>query len=255
MGRITAIPWADATINFFTGCKPVSDACDWCYAKDVANWLKGLGIPKYKNGFDFTVHVYKIRNDWTRTLKSKKPLKIFINSMSDMFFEKASYDEIEQQFVIMNNYPQHTYLLLTKRTNKRSLNILNKLNKLNLITKNLWLGVTIEHQKYFHNRMQWLAQTPVKTKWISAEPLLGPLEITAWHKFIDWLVVGGESGRNARQMKVEWVFDLLDQAKDYNIPLFFKQWGNYQIKGKCKCHKAKGCMTINDNLYIDYPYH
>lgn len=251
MGDKSRIAWTNATVNFFTGCTKISEACDHCYAKGTAEWLQNIApTGKYRNGFDFTVHVYNEPNDWTKILRSKTPKKIFIDSMSDIFHEKASFNDIKTQFEIMNIYSQHIYQLLTKRTNKRTLKIVNELEEQNLIKENMWMGVTIELQRHMKARLRWLNQTPFKTIWVSAEPLLGLLDFTQEHYNLNWIVTGGESGTEARPMNMDWIREIRDYCSENRIAFFHKQHGGTK---KCKCHGAKGCLLVDNRIHKDFP--
>ena len=193
-----------------------------------------MGKQKYSNGFDLTLH----DNLLSEPLKWKKPKVIFVNSMSDLFHENIPFDFIQKVFNTMNKTPRHTYQILTKR----SQNLLNLSKDLNW-TDNIWMGVTVENENYF-NRIDHLRETGAKIKFISFEPLLGPIKNINLDG-IDWVILGGESGKNARPMQKEWAIDIKNQVVDKGIPFFFKQWGGRD--------KQKGCRIMEGRTWDEYP--
>ena len=210
------IEWTEATWNPVTGCSKVSEGCRYCYAETFAKRLQGMGVEKYRNGFNLTLHKDTLREP----LKWKKPRVVFVNSMSDLFHKDIPGDYIKQIFGVMRQNPQHVFQVLTKRSD-----ILRYYDSEGLLQwqHNIWMGVTVEHAKTI-SRIDHLRCTGARVKFLSCEPLLGPLKnlnLTG----IDWVIVGGESGRSARPMKEEWVLDIREQCAVANVPFFFKQWG------------------------------
>jgi len=213
------IEWTEITWNPATGCNKVSPGCKYCYAEVFAKRLQGMGVNKYKNGFKLTLQpdVLNLPKRW----RGNKT--VFVNSMSDLFHEKIPFDYISRIFKVMNECPQHTFQVLTKRS-ERLLELAKKLTW----TQNIWMGVSVEYQDYGY-RINHLRNTPAKIKFLSLEPLLGPLNNLNLQN-IDWVIVGGESGKKARPMKREWVLDIQKQCKANNVAFFFKQWGGMNKK-------------------------
>lgn len=219
MSNNSNIEWTEATWNPMTGCTKISAGCQNCYAEKLAIRLHAMGVKNYANKFQLTLHekALDIPKKW------KKPRFIFVNSMSDLFHEDIPFDFIEKVFNVMNECSQHTFQILTKRSN----NMLRLSNKLKL-TDNIWLGVTVENNSSIY-RIKDLLQTKAKIKFVSFEPLLTPLpELNTCG--IDWAIVGGESGVNARPMQKEWVLDIKSKCLKSNTAFFFKQWGGTNKK-------------------------
>lgn len=223
MADHSAIEWTEATWNPTTGCDKTSPGCDHCYALTLSKRLKAMGSAKYQRdgdprtsgpGFGLTVHpdALDIPRSWAA------PRLIFVNSMSDLFHKDVPIDYIRRVFDVIANTPQHTYQMLTKRS-KRLASIAPRLDW----PTNLWMGVSVESQKYAF-RMDHLRDVGAAVRFVSAEPLLGPLtglDLTGIH----WMIAGGESGHDARPMDEQWVRDLRDQCTSAGTPFFFKQWG------------------------------
>ncbi len=220
MSSKSEIEWTDATWNPVTGCSKVSPGCKLCYADRMAKRLKAMGNPRYENGFDVTVHgdlVY-LPMHW------KKPRRVFVNSMSDLFHEDVPLPVIQGVFGVMNEHaPQHQYQILTKRSER-----LVTLSMLLTWAPNIWMGVSVENQDYVH-RIDDLRLTGARTKMLSLEPLLGPLPNLNLDG-IDWVIVGGESGPGARPMDPAWATEIRDQCLRAKVPFFFKQWGGVRKK-------------------------
>ena len=223
MATNSKIEWTDTTWNPVTGCTKISDGCKHCYAARMAKRLKAMGNDRYKNGFKITLQQDLI----TTPLSWKKPKRIFVNSMSDLFHEKVPLSFIKEVFFTMEKAPWHTFQIVTKRS-ERLANIADKINW----PYNVWMGVTVESHKYKHT-LNDLWKTPAHIKFISIEPLLTMLPKLPLQG-IDWIIVGGESGYGARPMKKEWVLKIMRQCLINNIPFFFKQWGgvNKKINGR-----------------------
>jgi protein gp37 len=223
MADKSAIEWTEATWNPVTGCDRVSSGCDHCYALTLAARLKAMGQPKYQRdgdprtsglGFGVTVHPAELEvpRRWRR------PRVIFVNSMSDLFHPQVSADFVARVFEVMAATPQHTYQVLTKRP-KRARQLLRD----RAPVPNIWLGVSIEDDRVV-DRAEVLREVPVAVRFLSLEPLLGPLPSLDLAG-IDWVIVGGESGPDHRPMRREWVLDLRDRCQAAGVPFFFKQWG------------------------------
>jgi protein gp37 len=222
----TSIEWATDVWNPTTGCDRVSPGCAHCYALDMAARLKRFGQPKYQKdgaqrssgpGFGVTLH----RQTLTAPLRWRKPRVIFVNSMSDLFHEEIPDAYIHEVFDVMARAPQHTFQVLTKR-HERLTQLADELRWPN----NVWMGVSIENRRLVH-RADHLRGVPAAVRFISAEPLLGPLDGLELEG-IDWLIAGGESGPRHRPVREAWVTALRDQSLDEGIAFFFKQWGGRQ---------------------------
>ena len=219
MSANSSIEWTEATWNPVTGCTKVSPGCKHCYAERMALRLQAVGHPNYVNGFRVTLH----ENMLDIPLGWKKPRLIFVNSMSDLFHEKVPTEFIQKVFAVMREAHWHTFQVLTKRS-ARLLDIDHEIDW----PSNVWMGVSVENEHYTF-RIEHLRQTHARIKFLSLEPLLGPLhdlDLTG----IDWVIVGGESGPGARELKESWVVEIRDQCKVANVPFFFKQWGGVRKK-------------------------
>ncbi len=235
MSSNSKIEWTDITWNPVTGCTKLSDGCKNCYAARMAIRLKAMGNDRYKNGFKVT-----LQHDLISTpLSWKKPKRIFVNSMSDLFHENVPLSFIKDVFSTMEKASWHTFQIVTKRS-ERLINIANKINW----PSNVWMGVTVESQKYKH-RINDLRQTPAHTKFISIEPLLSLLPQLSL-RGIDWIIVGGESGYGARPMKEEWALKIKQQCLKNSIPFFFKQWGGVNKKKNGRLLEGKEWNQIPD---------
>lgn len=228
MSDKSAIEWTEATWNPTTGCDQVSDGCDNCYALTLAKRLKAMGNPKYQNdgdprtsgsGFGVTVHptALLIPYSW------KRPRVVFVNSMSDLFHARVPMEFIEQVFKVMVETPHHTYQVLTKRAHRLA-RIAEKLDW----PSNVWMGVSVESADEY-DRIRDLVRVPAAVRFLSCEPLLGPLPNLPLEG-IDWVIAGGESGFNARPVNPEWIRDIRDQCVSARTPFFFKQWGGIRSK-------------------------
>jgi len=234
MSVSSKIEWTEATWNPITGCTKCSAGCEHCYAATLAKRLKAMGNVRYKNGFEVTVH----RDLFTRPLEWKKPKMIFVNSMSDIFHEKISDEDILQLFEIMNKAHWHTFQVLTKRPD-RLVDLSSQINW----TPNIWMGVTVENTCALE-RLAKLKRCGAKIKFVSAEPLLESINQIDLNG-IDWLIVGGESGAGCRPLEKKWVIELRDIAKRSNTPFFFKQWGGF--------HHSQAGSELDGVEYKEYP--
>jgi len=219
MATKSSIEWTESTWNPVTGCTKISAGCKHCYAERMAKRLHAMGQPNYRNGFKVTCHPSTLG----MPLKWKKPQMIFVNSMSDLFHKDVSAEFIDEIFFTMNEAPWHTFQLLTKRAG-RLVQLANRFKW----TPNVWMGVTVENADHV-DRVDLLREVPAAVRFLSLEPLLGPIPGLNLDK-IDWVILGGESGPGARSMDQAWVTDLRDQCLKANVPFFFKQWGGVQKK-------------------------
>ena len=214
MATTSSIEWTEMTWNPVTGCTKVSQGCKHCYAERMAKRLHAMGSHRYRNGFGVTLHhdLIELPKTW------KKPRTVFVNSMSDLFHDDIPADFIRRIFDTMADCPQHTFQVLTKRS-ERLRDIAPSLSW----PSNVWMGVSVEHS-HTMNRILALLSVPSEVRFLSCEPLIGPLEELPL-KGIHWVIVGGESGPGARQMKPEWVSSIHRQCRNASVPFFFKQWG------------------------------
>lgn len=219
MGLKSTIEWTGSTWNPITGCTKISPGCKYCYAEKMSWRLKAMGQRNYRNGFNLCIHEHV----FDYPLKWKKPQTIFVNSMSDLFHEEVPKDVIYRIFEVMRQAHWHTFQVLTKRS-ERLLNMDPEIDW----SDNVWMGVSVENEDYEY-RIDHLRQTNAKVKFLSIEPLIGPIDelnLTG----IDWVIVGGESGPNARMMKKDWVIRIRDICFAAEVPFFFKQWGGVNKK-------------------------
>ena len=238
------IEWTESTWNPVRGCTRVSEGCRFCYAERIAARFSGKGM-----AYEGLAENTKAGPRWTQTirlvpelleapLKWKTPRRIFVNSMSDLFHEKIELTYIQQVFVVMEAAHWHQFQVLTKRSER-----LLEYNPELPWPPNVWMGVSVE-DKRVTPRIDALRQTGAQIKFLSLEPLLGPLPNLTLDG-IDWVIVGGESGPGAREIKKGWVLDIRDQCADAEVPFFFKQWGGIR--------KSKTGRTLNGRTYDEMP--
>jgi protein gp37 len=230
----SSIEWTEMTWNPTTGCDKISAGCKFCYAEVMSKRLQAMGQEKYKKAFKLTLHpdTLSLPYSW------KKPKTVFVNSMSDLFHKKVPLEYIQRVFAVMNDNLIHTFQVLTKRADR-----LAEVHSQLRWTSNIWMGVSVEDNRVME-RIDFLRPTNAKVKFLSCEPLIGPLPNLNL-KNIDWVIVGGESGHKARPMSIEWVHDIQNVCKESNVPFFFKQWG-----GQNK--KATG-RILNGRTYDEMP--
>ena len=214
MSTHSAIEWTETTWNPVTGCTKISHGCKFCYVERLSKRLRLMGVDKYRDGFSISIHKSTLKDP----LKWRKPRLVFVNSMSDLFHKSVPLAFIKSVFEVMNRASQHTFQVLTKRPSR----VAKADAQLNW-TPNIWLGTSIESERWL-GRLTWLKQTSARTKFLSLEPLLGPLPDIQFEG-IDWVIVGGESGPGARPMEADWVRELRDNCVQHGVPFFFKQWG------------------------------
>ena len=230
----SSIEWTDMTWNPVTGCTKVSPGCLNCYAERMANRLKAMGAHRYRNGFDVTLHedALEIPLSWS------KPRLVFVNSMSDLFHEKVPDEFIRRVFETMNRCPQHTFQVLTKRSAR-----LHWAARALSWTQNIWMGVSVEDGRMSF-RVRDLQAVPAAIRFLSCEPLIGPISKLPLDG-VNWVIVGGESGPGARPMRPEWARDIRRQCRAAGVPFFFKQWGGFN-------KKAAGRM-LDGRIYDEMP--
>lgn len=243
MADNSAIEWTDATWNPVTGCSRTSPGCDNCYALTLASRLKAMGNPRYQldgdlpnSGPGFGLQLHYDLLDVPRRWKRQRT--IFVNSMSDLFQPGVPFDFIADVFRVMNETPLHRFQVLTKRS-QRLAAVAGDLDW----TDNIWMGVSVETQRYSF-RIDHLRAVPSRVRFLSLEPLIGPLsdlDLTGIH----WVIVGGESGHGARPVDPSWVRDIRDQCADASVPFFFKQWGGRTPKA--------GGRTLDDRTFDEMP--
>lgn len=216
----SSIEWTEKTWNPVTGCDKISAGCKFCYAEVMSKRLQAMGQAKYSEGFK-VVRMHPMELE--RPATWKKPSVIFVNSMSDLFHYDVTDDFIQSVFKVMADNPQHIFQVLTKRS-ERVMQLSEALNW----SPNIWMGVSVENKKVDF-RIDHLRQTGAAIKFLSCEPLIGPLANLNL-KGIDWVIVGGESGHKPRPMEKKWVIDLRDQCAVNQVAFFFKQWGGRNKK-------------------------
>jgi protein gp37 len=243
MADHSLIEWTQATWNPTTGCDRVSAGCDNCYALALAGRLKAMGSAKYQvdgdertSGPGFGLAVHPSALDLPRRWQA--PRMIFVNSMSDLFHAKVPLGFVRDVFSVIAETPQHTYQMLTKRALR-----MRRLADQLVWPTNLWMGVSVESAGAF-DRVDDLREVPATVRFLSCEPLLGPLDGIDLSD-IGWVIAGGESGRHARPVSAGWVRGLRDAAKDAGVPFFFKQWGGRTAKS--------GGRTLDGLIWNEYP--
>lgn len=214
MATNSHIEWTQMTWNPVTGCTKISQGCKHCYAERMAKRLRAMKQERYRNGFDVTLQedLIDLPTRW------KQPRVIFVNSMSDLFHKDVPLEFIQRIFATMKACPQHTFQVLTKRSDR-----VRDLATNLLWPSNVWMGVSVENQDVVH-RVEDLQKVPASIRFLSIEPLIGSVGILPLEG-IHWVIVGGESGPGARPMKPEWVEDIFSQCSNAKVPFFFKQWG------------------------------
>ena len=240
----STIEWTEATWNPTTGCDRVSAGCDHCYALDLAKRLKAMGSPKYQNdgdprtsgpGFDVTMHEDALDLPY----RWRNPKVVFVNSMSDLFHARVPLDFVGRVFDVIADTPQHTYQVLTKRSRRLRL-VAAKLEW----PDNLWMGVSVESADELY-RVDDLRRVPAAVRFLSCEPLLGPLDGIDLDG-IHWVIAGGESGRNHRPVDANWLRQLRDECVHCDVPFFFKQWGGRTPKA--------GGRLLDGRAWDEYPH-
>ncbi|HJZ36758.1 MAG TPA: phage Gp37/Gp68 family protein [Solirubrobacterales bacterium] len=234
MSDYSAIEWTEATWNPVTGCDQVSPGCAHCYAKTFAERWKGVADHPYEQGFALRLWPERLGHP----MKWRRPRRIFVNSMSDLFHEDVPDEYISRVFEVMESASHHVFQVLTKRESR-----LSELAPALPWPPNVWMGVSIGNRR-FVNRADRLREVPAAVRFISAEPLLGPLEGLNLGG-IDWLIAGGESGPGHRRVDESWLLELRDQCADEDAAFFFKQWGGHRPKS--------GGRELDGRTWDDYP--
>lgn len=234
MAQVSTIEWTEATWNLVTGCTKTSLGCKNCYAERMAFRLKAMGQPRYMNGFTLTLHPDLLEEP----LRWSKSRFVFVNSMGDLFHTKVPLWFIRKAFDVMMDAHWHTFQILTKRAGRVE-NLCEKLSWPN----NVWIGVTVENQDYV-DRIKHIRRVPAAVRFLSLEPLLGPIYRLPLDG-IDWVIVGGESGPRARPIESEWVRNIRNQCNCEGVAFFFKQWGGH--------HRAHNGRTLDGRTWDEMP--
>ncbi len=240
MSDNSSIEWTQATWNPVTGCTKVSPGCAHCYAETFAERFRGVPGHPYERGFDLQLRPERLEQPvaWAR------PRLIFVNSMSDLFHEGVPLDYVRAVFDVMGRAHWHTFQVLTKRSSR-----LAELATLLPWPDNVWMGVSVENQRWTC-RIADLRQVPAAVRFLSCEPLLGPLQLDL--RGIHWVIVGGESGRRARPMKPDWARSIRDQCHRAGVPFFFKQWGAHDAEGR-RVGKGAAGRVLDMRTWDDMP--
>jgi protein gp37 len=239
MAEKSTIEWTDTTWNPVTGCTKVSKGCDHCYAERFSERFRGVAGHPFETGFDLTLRPERV----AQPLSWKRSRMVFVNSMSDLFHKKIPTSYIAQVFTTMEQTPQHIYQVLTKRSSLLR-KFVNERYANGAAPHNIWLGVSIEDRDALV-RLRHLQQTRASVRFVSFEPLLGPIgevDLTGIH----WAIAGGESGHKARPVDPAWVRELRDQCTSAGVAFFFKQWGGRTPKA--------GGNTLDGRQWLEYPY-
>ena len=241
MSDNSKIEWTEATWNPVTGCTKVSPGCDHCYAETFAERWRGVSGHHFENGFDVTLRPERLE----QPLHWRRPRRIFVNSMSDVFHEAVPDDFIARMFAVMAECPQHTFQVLTKRHGRMRALLTRLVFK---PPPNIWLGVSVENQRWADIRIPALLATPAAVRFLSCEPLLGPVDLKLADErdgCLHWVIAGGESGPGARPMHPEWVRSLRDQCRVAGVPFFFKQWGVHRWVEHSAYDRATQCWVAD----------
>jgi protein gp37 len=236
MAQDSTIEWTEATWNPVTGCTKISPGCKFCYADRMAKRLQAMGQERYRNGFRLTLQPDTLE----APLRWKRPRMIFVNSMSDLFHADVPLEYIQQCFSVMEKAEQHTFQILTKRA-ERVAELASSLPW----PDNLWMGTSVENADYVW-RIHELIRVPARIRFLSVEPLLGPIPRLPL-KGIHWVIVGGESGPGARPMPQHWVVQIRDRCRKLGVPFFFKQWGGV--------NKKRAGRILEGRTWDDMPTH
>lgn len=234
MAKKSSIEWTEMTWNPVTGCTKISQGCKHCYAERMAKRLTAMGSDRYRNGFEVTLHpdLVDLPRGW------RQPRVVFVNSMSDLFHDDIPLAYVQRVFATMRDCPNHTFQVLTKRSER-----LAEFAPYLPWPKNVWMGVSVEDARVVH-RVADLQSTPAAVRFLSLEPLIGPL-VDLPLEGIHWAIVGGESGPKARPMQKQWVSSLLRQCRAAKVPFFFKQWGGVR--------KDLTGRVLNGRIYDEMP--
>lgn len=238
MAESTPIEWTDATWNPVTGCSKISAGCDFCYAERFSERFRGVAGHPFESGFDLTLRPMRL----LQPLQWRRPRRIFVNSMSDLFHKKVPFSFIDSVFDTMEKADWHTYQILTKRSSLLVRYLRRRYGE-KTAPPHIWVGVSVENE-FNVARLRHLKTARAAVKFISFEPLIGsvgPIDLTG----IDWAIVGGESGPRARPMAEEWALEIRDQCEKDRVAFFFKQWGGVRPKS--------GGRTLSGREWNEYP--
>lgn len=236
------ISWTERTWNPVTGCTKISSGCKNCYAEKMSKRIQAIGLEKYKDGFKLSLHPDLLDDP----LKIKHPSMFFVCSMGDLFHEDVPYCFIDKVVETIRKTPHHTYQLLTKRAER-----MQDYFSTRDIPQNVWIGVTVENSAY-SERIDCLRNVKCSNiKFLSIEPMLGTFT-TLNLEGIGWVIVGGESGNNARPMKKDWLLTVKRHCEIQKVPFFFKQWGTYGEDGVKRNKKENGCK-LDGKIYQEFP--
>lgn len=244
MTTTSKIEWTEQTWNPIVGCTKVSAGCKHCYAETMAKRLQAMGTPGYGRGFELRLLPERLADP----VKRQKPTVYFVNSMSDLFHDKVPENYIEKVFGVIAATPQHSYQILTKRAAR-----LARYFRDRTVPPNVWLGVSVENLRHGVPRIDYLRTVSARIRFLSVEPLLedvGELDLRDIH----WVIVGGESGPNARPMKPEWADSVRRQCAEQEVAFFFKQWGGWGADGKRRA-KSKNGRLLNGRTWDEMPAH
>lgn len=241
MAQRSSIEWTEATWNPVTGCTQISPGCAHCYAKTFAERFEGVPGHPYEVGFAVTLRPDRLE----QPLQWRQSRLIFVNSMSDLFHEEVPDSYIKAVFDVMAAAPWHQFQVLTKRAQR-----LAALSSSLKWSENVWAGVSIENQRWTQ-RLAYLRATPAAVRFLSCEPLLGPLVLNL--QGIDWVIVGGESGHRARRMNPDWARSIKEQCLSAGVPFFFKQWGAFSAAGRQQNKKANGRL-LDGRYWDEFPH-
>jgi protein gp37 len=234
MANSSHIEWTDATWNPITGCSKISPGCKFCYAERLSRRLQAMGQENYRNGFEVTLQPHMLEHP----LRWRQPRRVFVNSMSDLFHDDVPVAYIQQIFDVMRRASWHQFQVLTKRSER-----LLELDPVLEWQRQIWMGVSVENEDYLY-RIDHLRRTSAVIKFLSIEPLLGPLRKLKL-RGIDWVIVGGESGPGARPIDPEWVREIRDRCISARVAFFFKQWGGVL--------KSKTGRTLDGRKWDELP--
>lgn len=252
MSDKSAIEWTDSTWNPVTGCTKISPGCKNCYAERFAERWRGTPNHPYEQGFDLKLWPERL----TLPLVWKESRMIFVNSMSDLFHKDVPDDFVRRVFKVILEAKHHTFQMLTKRP-ERMVEWFQRYGTSNLfggkkVPPHIWLGVSVENENYT-SRIDYLKKVPAEIRFLSIEPLLGPVRLSSQKlRGIHWVIVGGESGYGARPMNPEWAKEIRNQCLKNHVPFFFKQWGNHNAEGQRMTKKAAG-RTLEGRTWDELP--
>lgn len=245
MSEHSSIEWTDATWNPVTGCTKISPGCKHCYAETFSERFRGVPGHPFEQGFDLRLWEQRIE----LPLSWRKPRRIFVNSMSDLFHKEVPDEFVDAVFETMRKATWHTFQVLTKRSDRMAAYVRRRCSEGVIPERdmpNLWLGVSVESQRYV-SRVDDLIDLPVAVRFLSCEPLLGPLDLAdaLADQRVNWVIVGGESGRKARSMDADWVRSIKEQCETAHVPFFFKQWGG--------TNKARAGRRLDGRTWDELP--